>query len=129
MSGQTLVSLDEEAAAPSPVRLSPAPARLLITVVNPRPEAAVELAAFVRDALPKEVVVAAPRAVDALARAQSAARTGQTPGVFIFDFRGLPVGDLAGQVRIMASTGIRRVSLDPPGARAPRMRWAPLVRF
>jgi diguanylate cyclase (GGDEF)-like protein len=122
MSGQTLVSLDAEPAAPpSPDLPGASPARLLITIVNPRPEAAVELATFVRDALPKEAVVAAPRAVEALARAQSAMRAGLMPGVFVFDFRGLPVGDLASQARQVRQAHPRAelvVISDPAGAAA-----------
>jgi diguanylate cyclase (GGDEF)-like protein len=99
MSGHALFDLEAPAVESSPAPPSEMPARLLVTIVNPTPGAAVELAAFVRDALPNESVVAAPRAAEALARAQAADRAGQAPGVFIFDSRGRTVGDLAGQVR------------------------------
>jgi diguanylate cyclase (GGDEF)-like protein len=57
------------------------------------------LAAFVRETLPRETVLACDGAAEAIARADSARRTGQAVAVFIFDFRGKPVGDLAEQVR------------------------------
>ena len=99
MSGHALFDLEAPAVESSRAPPSETPTRLLVTVVNPTPGAAVELAAFVRDALPGESVVAAPRAAEALARAQAANRAGHTPGVFVFDSRGRTVGDLAGQVR------------------------------
>ncbi|HXQ10408.1 MAG TPA: bifunctional diguanylate cyclase/phosphodiesterase [Caulobacteraceae bacterium] len=99
MSGRALFDLEAPAVESSRAPPSETSTRLLVTIVNPTPEAAVELAAFVRDALPGENVVAAPRAAEALVQAQAADRAGHAPGVFIFDFRGRTVGDLAGQVR------------------------------
>ncbi len=61
-----------------------------------------ELEAYAHEALPVEGLVTAPTAADALSLAQSNRIVGRTPAVFMFDFRGLPIGDLAGEVKLVA---------------------------
>ena len=100
MSGSALATVDLPTTEPSidaPARPTSAP--LAILVVTPRGEGPGELAAFIRHTLPTETVLACAGATEALARAQSANRLGQPAAVFLFDFRGKPVGDLAGPVR------------------------------
>ena len=58
-----------------------------------------DLAGLIRETLPKETVLACDGAAEAIARADAARRIGQAAAVFVFDSRGKPVGDLAGQVR------------------------------
>jgi diguanylate cyclase (GGDEF)-like protein len=76
-----------------------APTRLSVFVVVPSAAGTAELAAFIRETLPREAVVACEGAADAIARADAARRADQAAAVFIFDFRGKPTGDLAEQVR------------------------------
>ncbi|HEY3889937.1 MAG TPA: bifunctional diguanylate cyclase/phosphodiesterase, partial [Caulobacteraceae bacterium] len=96
MSGRALATADAPGAAG---RAGPEadPARLSVFVVAPN--GGDDLAGFIRETLPKEAVLACDGAPEAIARADAARRTGQAAAVFIFDFRGKPVGDLAEQVR------------------------------
>jgi diguanylate cyclase (GGDEF)-like protein len=79
------------------VGATPVSARLSVFVVAP--SGAEDLAGFIRETLPRETVLGCDGAAEAIARADAARRSGQAAAVFIFDFRGKPVGDLAEQVR------------------------------
>jgi hypothetical protein len=72
---------------------------LMVTLISPR--GGRELQAFAQEALPIEGLVTAPTAADALSLAQSNRIVGRAPAVFIFDFRGLPIGDLASEVKLV----------------------------
>jgi diguanylate cyclase (GGDEF)-like protein len=69
------------------------------TLISPRGGG--ELSAFAHEALPVEGLATAPTAAEALSLAQSNKIVGRTPGGFIFDFRSLPMGDLAGEVKLV----------------------------
>ena len=84
-------------ASPADTGAETAASRLSVFVVAP--SGADGLAAFIRETLPRETVLACDSAAGAIARADSARRAGQAAAVFIFDFRGKPVGDLAEHVR------------------------------
>jgi diguanylate cyclase (GGDEF)-like protein len=73
----------------------------MATLVSPRGGAGGELESLVHEALPVEGLALAASAVDALSLAQSNRIVGRAAAVFIFDFRGLPVGDLAGEVKMV----------------------------
>jgi len=94
MSARALAAID---ASPADSGAEPVASRLSVFVVAP--SGGESLAAFVRETLPRETTVACDSAAGAIARADSARRAGQVAAVFIFDFRGKPVGDLAEQVR------------------------------
>jgi hypothetical protein len=53
----------------------------------------------VREALPTETIVNETTAAKALARAEAARIFGRQAAVFVFDFRGQPVPELAAEVR------------------------------
>ncbi|HLI67721.1 MAG TPA: bifunctional diguanylate cyclase/phosphodiesterase [Caulobacteraceae bacterium] len=97
MSGRALA--DVEAPAITPAALSRGRPLLAVIVVNPNAAAAAELAAIVSPVGARETALAVSGAAEALARAHGAARMGQRAGVFLFDFRGRPVADLASHVR------------------------------
>jgi diguanylate cyclase (GGDEF)-like protein len=92
MSGRVLAAMDAAMAGAPSTPLS-------IMVVNPAADGVGELATLVRDALPSESVFACAGAAEAMTRAEAAQRVDQAAAVFVFDYRGRPVGDLAGQVR------------------------------
>ena len=96
MSGPALATV-EAAEVRSTVAHAPPP--ILVFVIDPAATADSELGAFVREAMPKARVITCPHAPEALARAAAAKRRGHTTGVFLFDSRGRPVGDLANDVR------------------------------
>jgi diguanylate cyclase (GGDEF)-like protein len=73
---------------------------LMLTVISPKGDS--ELDHFAQEALPVESLVSAPTAADALSLAQSNRIVGRAPAVFIFDFRGLPIGDLVSEVKLVA---------------------------
>ena len=86
-------------ASPDDQGVAPVVASSRLSVFVVAPNGADDLAIFVRETLPKETVLACGGATEAIARADAAHRQGQAAAVFIFDFRGKPVGDLAEQVR------------------------------
>jgi diguanylate cyclase (GGDEF)-like protein len=99
MSGQALAAANP-APDDAPTRDAGLASPTLSTIlISPRAEESRELAAFIREALPTETVLACARASEAISRAHAAQLIGRTAAIFIFDFRGLPVGDLAEQVR------------------------------
>src|SRR5271167_844372 len=68
-------------------------------VLSPGSEGSTALADFVREVLPADDVLICAGAADALSRAESTESSGRPAAVFIFDFRGRHVGDLAEQLR------------------------------
>ena len=68
-------------------------------LVSPRSAAAPAIEAAVRRALPLESLVAVASAADALVEAGSSRMIGRPAGVFVFDFRAGPTGDLAAAVK------------------------------
>ncbi len=80
-----------------PAGATAASPRLSVFVVAP--SGGGDLAGFIGETLPKETVLACDGAAEAITRANAARRAGHAAAVFIFDFRGKPVGDLAEQVR------------------------------
>ena len=72
---------------------------LTIVLVSPHGAAKVAVEAAVRHALPLESLVAVATAAEALVQADSSRMIGRAAGVFVFDFRGRPVGDLAKAVK------------------------------
>ena len=70
-----------------------------MVLVSGREEAARELLPLMRAALPSEAVFASANAAEAAARASAERLLGRSPGLFIFDSRGEPIGDLANQVK------------------------------
>jgi diguanylate cyclase (GGDEF)-like protein len=72
---------------------------LTVLLVRPGMVGDDELGPLIREALPAEAVMACATAADALALARSSRVVGRTAAVFIFDFRGQPLGDLAADVK------------------------------
>lgn len=68
-------------------------------VVGPRSERLAEVAALLREALPGEALMHSPTAAEAIARTQPALIYDRPVALFVFDFRGRPVGDLASELR------------------------------
>ena len=79
---------------------APARARLPLSVVilSPRDHGPDAFAGIVREALPGETIINCVEAGHALTQAERAAQVGRTPGVFVFDFRGMSAVDLAKQM-------------------------------
>jgi diguanylate cyclase (GGDEF)-like protein len=72
---------------------------LSVFLISPRPAAGAELLALVRAALPVESVLTSSTVTDALARVGAERMRGREPAIFMFDFRGAEVRDLAMQVQ------------------------------
>jgi len=73
-----------------------------VVLVSPHGAAKAAIEAAVREALPTESTVGCANAAEALRQAQASLFVGRTAGVFVFDFRGQPVGDLADEVKQVA---------------------------
>ena len=74
---------------------------LTVFLVRPGAGAGDELGPLVHEALPTEAFLASATAADALSHAQSTRIIGRTAAVFIFDFRGQPLGNLAADVKLV----------------------------
>jgi diguanylate cyclase (GGDEF)-like protein len=72
---------------------------LSVVLIGVRAAAVRELLPLLQEALPSEAVSACNSAADGLSRANAERLFGRSPGLFVFDFRGEPVGDLASQVQ------------------------------
>jgi diguanylate cyclase (GGDEF)-like protein len=93
--GQTSAAV-AEAATVAPVRADPG---LSVVVISPRADQGSHVAALTQEALPGEALILCADTVDALVRSETAQQFGRPPAIFVFDFRGKPVGDLADAVR------------------------------
>src|SRR5690349_2351763 len=89
------------AAATSANAEAPAAPTITVLVVSPSAEAARSVGMFAREALPSESLIPAQTAAEAVSKADTAVHFGRTPAIFIFDWRGKPVTDLAEQLRIV----------------------------
>ncbi|HEY5072992.1 MAG TPA: bifunctional diguanylate cyclase/phosphodiesterase [Caulobacteraceae bacterium] len=100
MSGRALAIADapfvDAARAPEPAAAAPT---LLVIVVSPKPGGSEHLTALIHEALPTDNVLACVGASQAIARADAARRFGWWAAMFVFDYRGHTVGELAEQVR------------------------------
>jgi len=72
---------------------------LSIIIVCPQRDGTAAFAAFVREALPGEIVIGCKDSSEALTQAERAQLSGRPAGVFVFDFRGLPATDLTRQIQ------------------------------
>ena len=93
-------------AAPSTPDARLASPSLTVLLVSPRGPAG-DLEAFVREALPVEGLSTCATVAEALVTAQSNRIVGRPAGLFLFDFRGSPVGDLAAALK-----GVKRACPD-----------------
>ena len=72
---------------------------LVLTLINPRGGG--ELDAYIQEAMPIEGLATTQTATEALSLAQSNRIVGRAAALFIFDFRGSPVGDLAAELKLV----------------------------
>ena len=70
-------------------------------LVSPRPESRAEIGPLMREALPAESILACLTAAEAVSRASSGRILGRVAALFIFDFRGRPIEDLASQMHLV----------------------------
>jgi diguanylate cyclase (GGDEF)-like protein len=93
------VAIAEPATVDAPAGARAADPSYAVLVVSPMRGALDELCGFVAETLAGESVFPCRGAAEAVAKAQTAARGRQSIAVFVFDFRGKPVGDLASHLR------------------------------
>ncbi len=72
---------------------------LTTILISPHAGGSAELAGLLRDALPTESVLTCGTTTDAIARAESARMFGRAAAIFLFDFRRMPVPEIAEQIR------------------------------
>jgi diguanylate cyclase (GGDEF)-like protein len=71
----------------------------MVIIVRPGARGDDELGPLIREALPAVALMSCETAADALSAARSSRIVGRRAGVFIFDFRGQPLGDLAAEMK------------------------------
>jgi len=99
MTRDALALVETRTAAPEP-ELRPAPS-LSAVLVSPRLDNGAELGAMLREALPDENLLAYPKASEAIARTRPDLIYDRPAAIWLFDFRGKPVGDLADELRLV----------------------------
>ncbi|MGA0600922.1 putative bifunctional diguanylate cyclase/phosphodiesterase [Caulobacter sp. KR2-114] len=97
MTRDALALAETRPAAPEP-ELGAAPS-LSAVLVSPRLDNGAELGAMLREALPDENLLAYAKASEAISRTRPELTYDRPAAIWLFDFRGKPVGDLADELR------------------------------